>query len=76
MRKNMLVCLKCEDVIESTHRRDFKWCKCGAVFIDGGQDYRRCGGDLENVGDALTFLTEKYGLEIAKKMTTLEEDEE
>ena len=38
-------CLKCGDIIESMHRHDFKWCSCKSVFIDGGDDYTRCGGD-------------------------------
>lgn len=42
--KNKIRCKKCGDVIESTHRHDFKFCKCGAVAVDGGKDYlRRCG---------------------------------
>ena len=41
---NKIRCQKCGDVIESTHRHDFKFCKCGAVAVDGGKDYlRRCG---------------------------------
>lgn len=41
---NMIRCKKCGDVIESTYRHDFKFCKCGAVAADGGKDYlRRCG---------------------------------
>ena len=40
----MIRCKKCGDVIESTHRHYFKFCKCGAVAVDGGKDYlRRCG---------------------------------
>ena len=35
---------KCGVVIESIYRHDFKFCKCGAVAVDGGKDYlRRCG---------------------------------
>lgn len=31
-------------MIESTNRHGFKFCKCGAVAVDGGYDYvRRCG---------------------------------
>ena len=42
--ENKIRCKKCGDVIESTHRHDFKFCKCGAVAVDGGKDYlRRCG---------------------------------
>ena len=34
--------------IESTHCHDFKFCKCGAVAVDGGKDYlRRCGNREE-----------------------------
>ena len=41
---NKIRCKKCGDIIESTHRHDFKFCKCGAVAVDGGKDYlRRCG---------------------------------
>ena len=29
-------CLKCNDIIESLSEHDFKKCKCGACFIDGG----------------------------------------
>jgi hypothetical protein len=36
-------CKFCNDIIESLHRHDFKWCKCKKVFIDGGNDYLRCG---------------------------------
>lgn len=39
-------CLKCGDILESVHRHDFKQCKCGACYIDGGGDpYVRIGGD-------------------------------
>ena len=44
--KNKLKCKKCGDIIESKHRYDFKWCKCKTIFIDGGNDYFRRGGDF------------------------------
>jgi hypothetical protein len=46
--RNKIQCTKCLDVIESVHRHDFKWCKCGAVAVDGGKDYMRRVG---NFGD-------------------------
>lgn len=46
---NKAKCLKCGDIIESTHRHDFVSCKCGAIYVDGGQDYLRRVGDLENI---------------------------
>jgi len=36
---NKIQCLHCKDIIESTHRHDFKWCRCGKVSVDGGNDY-------------------------------------
>jgi hypothetical protein len=43
--RNAAQCAKCDDVIESTHRHDFVSCKCGAIFVDGGQEYLRGGAD-------------------------------
>lgn len=40
---NKARCLKCGDIIESTHRHDFQTCSCGNLSVDGGHDYlRRC----------------------------------
>lgn len=47
-------CRKCGDYIKSWFRHDFVRCYCGAIFIDGGGDYTRYGGnpaDFENVPD-------------------------
>jgi hypothetical protein len=47
MRKikvNRIKCNKCGDIIESISVHDFKFCKCGAVAVDGGHEYlKRCG---------------------------------
>jgi len=48
---NKIKCKKCGDVIESVHRHDFKFCKCGAVAVDGGHDYLRRCGDLDGYED-------------------------
>ena len=48
---NKIKCKKCEDIIESTHRHDFKFCKCGAVAVDGGHDYLRRCGNLDEFED-------------------------
>ena len=43
IKRNAIKCNHCGDVIESTHRHDFKSCSCGTVSVDGGKDYfRRC----------------------------------
>jgi hypothetical protein len=36
---NQVKCLECGDEIYSAYRHDFKYCKCGAVGVDGGMDY-------------------------------------
>ena len=41
--KNAARCLKCHTVIESKHRHDWRACKCGNIFVDGGLDYLRAG---------------------------------
>lgn len=41
--RNAIRCKLCGDVIESTYRHDFKWCKCGNCAVDGGKSYlKRC----------------------------------
>lgn len=42
--KNAAQCNRCKKVIESKHRHDWVQCKCGAIFVDGGLEYMRCGG--------------------------------
>lgn len=46
--RNAARCKKCGDEIESKHRHDMVWCGCKSIFVDGGKDYCRAGGDLEH----------------------------
>lgn len=39
--RNRARCTVCDTVVESMHRHDFVTCTCGALSVDGGQDYRR-----------------------------------
>ena len=58
MRKikvNKIRCNKCGDEIESTFTHEFVECKCGAVFVDGGHDYLRRGGNREDWTDLSEF---------------------
>lgn len=41
--KNKAQCLLCKDIIESKHVHDFVSCKCGEIFVDGGNKYWRAG---------------------------------
>lgn len=46
MRKvtiNKVGCKRCNDIIESKHEHDFRKCKCGLIFIDGGTTYQKHG---------------------------------
>lgn len=42
-------CKLCNDVIQSQHQHDFKWCKCKAMAIDGGNSYTKLMGNIENM---------------------------
>lgn len=41
---NRAQCTHCGDIIQSVHRHDFVTCSCGKLAVDGGKDYlKRCG---------------------------------
>lgn len=46
--RNAAQCAKCGDIIESKHRHDFVSCSCESIFIDGGTEYIRAGGSVED----------------------------
>jgi hypothetical protein len=48
---NAVQCAQCDDVVVSTHRHDFRYCKCGAIAVDGGLEYTRRIGDIYNAKD-------------------------
>ena len=47
MIRNIAKCTKCGDIIESKYRHDFVTCGCGAISIDGGNDYWKRSGNPE-----------------------------
>lgn len=50
--RNSAKCLNCNEEIESKHRHDFCWCKCGNLAVDGGKDYlKRSGGHMGGIED-------------------------
>lgn len=58
---NKCQCRKCGDIIESKHAHNFVWCKCGAIFTDGGHRYLRRGAqNLEDIIDLSKITTEEY----------------
>ena len=57
---NTIKCKLCNDIIYSAHRHDFKKCKCGEIFVDGGTDYlRRGASDLDNIIEMSIIMDEK-----------------
>ena len=62
MKVHGIRCKKCEDIIFSRTLHDCRSCTCGAIFIDGGFDYTRIGGCIDNVVDVVELevkLTKK-----------------
>lgn len=53
---NRIKCKKCEDIIISNNRHDFKYCKCKSIFVDGGSWYGRAGGNLEDIEDMIEMF--------------------
>ena len=48
---NAIKCKHCNNVLVSTHVHDFKFCSCGKVAVDGGKEYLRRLGELEDFED-------------------------
>ena len=45
--QNAVTCLSCGDFIYSAHRHHFNTCTCGAISVDGGQEYLRRVGAID-----------------------------
>ena len=41
-------CRLCGDIIQSMFAHDFRRCSCGKIAVDGGGEYLRIMGELEN----------------------------
>ncbi len=54
--KNSIKCNLCGEIIVSEDIHDFKLCKCGAVSVDGGNDYLK--RTYKNSSDDYTELSE------------------
>ena len=62
MRKilvNKIRCKKCGEVIESKSVHDFNFCKCKSVAVDGGHEYLRRLGNLEDWEDLSEYEGEE-----------------
>lgn len=47
--KNAVQCKRCRDIIESKSVHDFVICTCVACSVDGGHEYLRRCGNLEDM---------------------------
>lgn len=58
---NKIRCKRCGDIIESKTVHDFKFCKCGAVSVDGGKEYlRRCFINTEDDYEELSEYEKRH----------------
>lgn len=63
IKHNKAKCKNCKSVIESVHRHDWVACECfdssnednQGIYIDGGKDYLRRGGNFENFIDLVEY---------------------
>ena len=61
-------CLVCGAVLTSKHRHDFVMCDCSnQTFIDGGNDYIRCGGKDPTKIEVLKMDYDKHMTDLHKK---------
>ena len=58
---NKIQCKKCNDIIESKHVHDFKWCSCKSIAVDGGLEYLRRVGNLEDIIELSEFENKQEG---------------
>jgi hypothetical protein len=61
-------CTLCDTELFSWFRHDFKYCKCGACFVDGGFDYLRAGYTKAGDSAGITCQVRKYYNEEGKIM--------
>lgn len=61
--KNAIKCKLCGEVIQSIHVHDFKSCKCGECFVDGGFDYSRRGAkNFDNIIELSEYVKPLNGI--------------
>ena len=58
---NTIHCKKCKDIIESKHVHDFQWCSCKSIAVDGGLEYLRRIGNLEDIIELSEFENKQEG---------------
>ena len=56
--RNRAGCKSCLQIIESRHCHDFVTCRCGEISVDGGRDYLRRIGNIDNYEELSEFEDE------------------
>lgn len=56
---NQAKCTKCGGIITSMHRHHYVQCKCESIAVDGGMDYLRRTGDINNYEDRSIVITDE-----------------
>lgn len=64
--RNVARCLQCNDTVESETRHHLAFCACGKMFVDGGQEYLRRGGEDLSKIEELSIIEEVKDAETAK----------
>lgn len=67
--QNQVRCKKCNETISSSHRHDFITCRCSAVSVDGGYDYLKRCGDIENWEEQSIFIDDNLGWLLIEQIT-------
>ena len=57
--RNRIKCKKCGDIIESVSHYDFQTCSCGSCSVDGGKDYLRRVGNIDDF-EELSEVIQNY----------------
>jgi len=63
--RNRIRCRRCGDIIESTYTHEFVRCSCGAVAVDGGREYLRRLGEIEDMEELSECSNESVNKETA-----------
>lgn len=72
---NKIRCLWCGEVLESFSVHDFKRCRCGKCFTDGGLEYLHRGFEGDKPEDVYEDLSVYYDPETKRSVTAKEANE-
>lgn len=64
--QNAVQCISCGDFIVSKHRHNYVTCSCGAISVDGGQEYLRRIGDMGSAVEMSWELSDELYNECAE----------